>query len=307
MRGDLQRRYGYFLQFCIADGKFDPDASRAAHVVAPLVEAYVAHAQAVWSPVTVHQSVRKLHDAARALAPDRDLSWLREIVLDLKVMATPLRPVPFATADALVMHGRVLQSKGLALTDGDRKATKFLRDGAMIALLAACPLREKNFARLELGRSIKFENSCWWIMLAAGETKSGRADTRTAPNVVVPLLETYLRLARPKLMKAEPLAASHDLSTLDGPIWFSRFGRPLDEQGLHIVTTSATREAFARPINPHAFRAAAATTASWYGADTPHLASALLQHGDPRVTDAHYNRVRTFEATTEFAKLLRGK
>ena len=79
----------------------------------------------------------------------------------------------------------------------------------------------------------------------------------------------------------------------------------LDEQGLHIITTSATRRALGIAVNPHAFRAAAGTSAAWKGTKTPNLASAILQHGDPRITDAHYNRARTFEATKALQKMLR--
>jgi len=61
------------------------------------------------------------------------------------------------------------------------KAARLIRDGMIIALLTACPLRARNFAHLDLGRSIKMENGHWRIILEAHETKNGRADLRIPP------------------------------------------------------------------------------------------------------------------------------
>jgi hypothetical protein len=38
-------------------------------------------------------------------------------------------------------------------------------------------------------------------------------------------------------------------------------------------------------VSPHLFRTAGASTAAVYGGSHPHLASALLHHTDPRVTE----------------------
>ena len=44
-----------------------------------------------------------------------------------------------------------------------------------------------------------------------------------------------------------------------------------------------------------------------HGAAMPHIASAILQHRDSRVTEAHYNRVRIFEAADAFRGMPRGE
>ena len=53
-------------------------------------------------------------------------------------------------------------------------------------------------------------------------------------------------------------------------------------------------------VSPHLFRAAAASTAAVYGGNHPHLASALLNHRDPRVTEEHYNRAVSLSAGEEY-------
>jgi integrase len=57
-------------------------------------------------------------------------------------------------------------------------------------------------------------------------------------------------------------------------------------------------------VSPHLFRTAAATTAAAHGGRTPHLASAVLGHTDPRVTEAHYNRATSIEAAKTYAALI---
>jgi integrase len=57
-------------------------------------------------------------------------------------------------------------------------------------------------------------------------------------------------------------------------------------------------------INPHLYRACAASTAYLQAGDTPHLATALLNHRDPATTEAHYNRARSISYAKAFVRLI---
>jgi integrase len=57
-------------------------------------------------------------------------------------------------------------------------------------------------------------------------------------------------------------------------------------------------------VSPHLFRTAAATTAAMYGGSTPYLASAVLGHTDPRVTQEDYNRASSIEAAKIYAAII---
>jgi len=61
------------------------------------------------------------------------------------------------------------------------------------------------------------------------------------------------------------------------------------------------RETIGVDVSPHLFRTAGASSAAVYGGKNPHLASALLNHRDPRVTEEHYNRATTFSAGDEYS------
>jgi hypothetical protein len=51
---------------------------------------------------------------------------------------------------------------------------------------------------------------------------------------------------------------------------------------------------------------AAATTAAYRAGAEPHLGSALLQHTDSRVTEAHYIRASSIQAALDFGAIVRG-
>jgi hypothetical protein len=62
-----------------------------------------------------------------------------------------------------------------------------VRNGFMIALLALCPIRLKNFAALEIGRTFTKVDRRWWITLPGAVTKSRRPDERPVPELLNPL------------------------------------------------------------------------------------------------------------------------
>ena len=67
-------------------------------------------------------------------------------------------------------------------------------------------------------------------------------------------------------------------------------------KNLGTLISKITFQTLGVDVSPHLFRTAAASTAAIYGAETPHLASALLNHTDPRVTEEHYNRASSISA-----------
>jgi hypothetical protein len=58
-------------------------------------------------------------------------------------------------------------------------------------------------------------------------------------------------------------------------------------------------------VSPHLFRTCAASTAACRSGENPHLASALLHHTDPSVTNAHYNRATSLSAAERFRQIVR--
>ena len=71
------------------------------------------------------------------------------------------------------------------------------RDGLMIALLAARPLRRRNFAMITIGQHLIRVGPDWRLLFAAADTKTGQPIETDLPDRLVPYLEHYLCAVRP--------------------------------------------------------------------------------------------------------------
>jgi len=104
---------------------------------------------------------------------------------------------------------------------------------------------------------------------------------------------------------APRLDSDAPLGNLSGPLWISQYGARMTYSSIHHALTSATEATIGVAIAPHGFRRAAATTAAWNAGHIPNLAASLLQHQDPRTTEAYYIRATSFEAAQKLGALLR--
>jgi integrase len=177
------------------------DAPAAANVTRDNVEAYLAELKDRVSSVTIHASVGQLRRAAQYMNPGSDLSWLSETGKDLAVMVRPR-----SKFDRIVLT-EVLVEAGLTLVHEAENSPHLselarasqVRNGLMVALLAMCPIRRKNFAALEIGRSFVEISGKWWIILSASETKENRADERPVDDLLTSIIQHYIREHRPVL------------------------------------------------------------------------------------------------------------
>jgi integrase len=161
--------------------------------------------------------------------------------------------------------------------------------------------------------------AAWWIVLP--DTKSERPDHRLVPTFLTGPIERYLEIYWPVLLrpstKTQPsrldLGNKHvharSRTTLSSDtitaLWISRSGGPLTYDSVRRAITETTRVIIGVPVSPHLFRAAGATSAALHAPRSPHLASALLQHSDPRVTEEHYNRASSLSVALDFTTLVR--
>jgi integrase len=298
-RNDFARRYGAFLGFLRWSCRLESHAGAADQVTSANVEAYIAELKVRVRSVTVWNSIYKLRRAAQLLAPKTDFSWLAEIEKDLA-----LEMEPRSKFGRLVLTGRLVEA-GLTLVaeaqefaSTDLARARGVRNGLMVALLALCPIRLKNFADLEIGHTFKEVDGSWWIALPSHLTKSRRPDERRVPALLNRFIELYLSQSRPLLLKSSPPT---------NVLWISSTtGRPLTTKNLGTLISKITLETIGVDVSPHLFRTAAASTAAAYGGNTPHLASAVLNHIDPRVTEEHYNRASSVSAATAYASIISG-
>ena len=298
-RDDLVRHYGYFLGQVRMTEEVDVDADAAFYVTNDRVQRFLTERRARVSSVTVYTSISKLRRMAQLLAPQRDFSWLSDLENDLALVMQPRSKFGrFVHSEVLAEAGLTLMVGADASMDGSALArARQFRDGLMIALLALCPVRLKNFAALEINRTFRRVSGAWWIVLPAAETKERRSDERPVPDFLTPWIDRYLGVHRPILCRTDDPPAS---------LWpSSRDGRPLTSAGIQQVIGATTLATVGIELGPHMFRTAAASTSAIHGGRTPHLASALLHHTNPAVTQEHYNRASSLSAAQTYAALVK--
>jgi integrase len=295
-RDDFARRYGAFLGFLQRGGRLERDAAAAAQVTAVNVDAYVADLTARVRSVTVWNCFYKLRRAAELLAPAADFSWLAEIEKDLALVMVPRSKFDrLVFTERLLEAGLTLVAEAQAFAKDDLARARGIRNGLMIALLALSPIRLKNFATLEIGHTLKEVHGSWWVVLPSISTKSRRPDERRVPKWLNSAIALYLNESRPVLLGS---------SAQTNALWISSTtGGPLTAKNLGTLMSKITQKTLGVDVSPHLFRTAAASTAAAYGGSTPHLASAILNHTDPRITEEHYNRATSISAGRIYAEI----
>jgi site-specific recombinase XerD len=297
---DLRRRYGYFLDCMNRRGLLDQNKAAGSHVTPENVAAYLAELSERVGSVTVYGSIYKLRRACELIDPAYDLSWLADVEKDLALVMRPRSKANrWVLTEVLVEAGLTL----IAEAASSRKMSKLgqarqVRNGLMVAMLAMHPIRLKNFADLEIGRNFVEIKGSWWIVLSASETKERRPDERRIDDLLQPALDRYLKKYRPILAEADQSTTALWLSSNDGA--------SMSYAGVERVFTETTRTTVGVAVSPHLFRTAIASSAAIHGRANPHLASALLHHTDPRVTEAHYNRASSVSAGDSLRSIIQG-
>jgi integrase len=295
------------------------DGPPAGLVTPDRVRGYVVELQGRVGSVTIHAYNSKLRRIAELMAPDRDFGWLREIEGDLNFTKVPRSKYPRLVASSAIVEAGLTLFREAELASStarsppvpiSAKPPRFglplaelrravlARDGLMIALLAVCPIRLKNFAALTLGKSLRRIGNTWWIVIDPKDTKAGRADERPIPEVVTAALDRYVSFYRPALTRGR-------FAVDEGSFWISsRHGTSMSKHYVELVIRCTTLKTLGVEVGPHMFRAAAATESAASASHIPGLAAALLQHRDQSVTEEHYNRATAYEAARVYSHVL---
>jgi hypothetical protein len=132
-----------------------------------------------------------------------------------------------------------------------------------------CPIRLKNFAALEIGRSFVNVDGSWWIVLTAAETKEKRRDERPVPQDLADFIQRYLAVHRPVLARG---------NSGDAALWMAMDGKPMSCASIAETIPETTETTTGVRVSPHLFRTAGVTTLATHAGDKPHAGGALLHH-----------------------------
>jgi integrase len=296
-RNDFASRYGAFLGFLRRRRCLDLSGAAAAQVMPTNIDGYLVDLNTRVGSVTAWNAIYKLRMAARLLDPKTDFTWLAEIEKDLALLMEPR-----SKFDRVVLSERLVEAGLTLIVEAEQyvrssfQRAKGIRNGLLIALLAARPIRVKNYTALDIGTTFKEVDGTWWMTVPRGQTKTKGGEESPVPDYLNRAIDLYLGQTRPILIGKRVSTTA---------LWISsRTGQRFTTKNLGTLISKITLQTIGVDVSPHLFRTAAATTAAVYAGDKPHLASALLGHSDERVTEEHYKRASTVQAALQYAKII---
>lgn len=293
--------YGRWLGFLSESGIDWQAASGLDFLVRENVGPFMTRLNAALAPCTVRAYLTELSTVATAMAPDRTFDVLNAATRHIWRIAKPI-----ADKRGRIVSARDLYDLGFELMQGASKRTTSLkaagtfRDGLMIALLAARPVRRRNLVSIEVDRQLTRQGDLYWLSFPADEVKTRRPLEFPLPSALTNPMEEYLARFRPFLMarngrwKDEPGKA----------LWISSDGSRLKGGRIHRRISERTQERFGHPINPHLFRDVAATSIAIEDPEHVGIVLTILGHSTLRTSESYYNQANGIEAARRYQSVV---
>ena len=196
-RRKREQTYGHWLGFLSGRGPLGvpPDVTDRATLEA--VVAFIEKELARCSVRTVYMRVEDLMFLLRAMAPRKDWAWLDGIVWRLRARSNlgELKPRAGVTAPQIYKWAlaRMRQADAMDGITDLRRATLY-RDGLMVGLLIARPLRLRTFIAMELDRHLVARGDGFLLRFAPKDMKDKKSHEYAVPTELVEPLQRYLRV-----------------------------------------------------------------------------------------------------------------
>jgi integrase/recombinase XerD len=281
----------------------DPDRLRLsleARVDRDSIRAFVEHLRQSCRDTSVASTLHKLRLFLGLIRSERDWSWLKIIARRIDAQVTPRRdPSQGVTSAVLFALGFQLMAdaENFAYVTGciTKEDALTYRDGLIIALLAAVPLRRRTLAALTINRHLLKIGDHWLLDIPEADTKTRRPLEFPVPHALSGCIDLYLAEFR------DAITGANDHHGL----WPSARGIPMGGGAIYDAVCRRTAKALGFPVNLHRFRSAAGTL--WSVSDPVNVRAVkdLLGHASFATTDKHYITAQSRLAGRALAKALR--
>jgi integrase len=175
------------------------------------------------------------------------------------------------------------------------------RDGLMIALLAARPLRRHNFATIEIGRHLVKHGDGYRINFEAAETKTKTPIEVPFPADLVPFLERYLVVYWPRLARCDGYwNRARASARCSSALWLSQHGTAMAEVAISGRFKKLTRDRLGHSMTMHRFRDAAATMIAIEDPEHVRITKCILSHTTLRSSERYYNHASSLQAVRRY-------
>jgi site-specific recombinase XerD len=302
-RRKVAKGYGRWLAWLEDHELLVPSELPAARLSPQRVHAYLQHLRGMNAESTVYFRIHELDKAMRVLAPEIDWDWLRRIEAQTRARAKPARPKRqrivsskelFDLGDMLMARARSSQ----ASSPRDRAA--LFRDGLMIAVLAARPMRLRNLIGIRIGRQLVRRGAEYWLAFTADETKTRYPIEVPVPAVLTSAIDEYVEYYRPQLL----VRPSDGRAVVTDALWISERATQLKASATNYRVNTVTRRELGKAINPHLFRDCAATSVAIDDPEHVRIIASLLGHSSLATSERHYNQAHALQALRRYQEHL---
>lgn len=286
--------YKQGLDWLAKCGALEPTQGPGTRWSAKLLNTYIKELAALgYRPASIHNRVISIERVLSQIAPDLDRRFISQQLKKIaKVARANRKPFRLKKSVELMQVGIDLMRAAQRGGPESKRSQVQYRTGMQIALLAARPLRIKNFANLEFGKHITKESDGYWMHVDKEETKTRKTIDLSFPEDLVPFFEEYVAVWRARLC-----------GDYQGRLlWVSSRGAPLGINAIYKKIIAQTKNVFGpdASVNPHLFRDCLATSIAVDDPAEEDLAQRVL--GNKRATvEATYDHGSTREAGLEVA------
>jgi integrase len=290
--------YGRWLTFLQQKGALNVDAPPSAGMSIDLLRAYVDELREQVSSVTLAGRVTDLQQALRVMIPAQSFPYLDRAQQLLVARARPSRDKRRKHIHPSIVFESTLKLLDRAEHEPCRRdvwrAGRF-RDALLIAILCSRAPRLRNLGGMKIGQHLVRAGDRYLIRFKENETKGKRRIEQTLPFTLTRYVDRYLGHHRPILLRAR---------TSDR-VWISNHGSNMAEMSIYARVKKVTKREFDIARNPHSFRDSVPTSLAMDDPKHVGVASAILGHSDPRVTERHYNLAKSIEAVRDYQESIR--
>ena len=287
-KNSIRAAYGRWLGFLEQNFPLLLNRAPVVRVTPDSIGAYIKLLNNEVAASTTQIYIDHLLCALRVMIPSHDWHWLKPVVRRLERDVIPkAKRHRMVDSTRLFDLGIVLMVQAEVEPDASPLEKAILyRDGLMIAVLAARPLRRRTLSVIRLDQHIHRIGDHYCLIFSSADTKNKQPIEYNLPVLLTAHLDRYLGHFRGLFPNAE----RHD------GLWASVKGNPLSAGALYRRVISRTKEAFGFSINPHLFRDCAVTTLAIRKPEHVLVGAGLLGQSDLRTIHKHYIHAQTIQA-----------
>lgn len=257
---------------------------------------------ATLAPLTMVSYLVDLGVVLNVLHPEFDLTSLHAAVRNLAAAATPVREKRLALPPAADLYhaGQALMVHADTHADPLKGAVAF-RDGLLIAMLAARPIRLANLSNMDLDRHITFVGDHYWLRFPADAVKNRRPLEIPLPVAMSASVDGYLEKHRSILLKQQ----GHWHRGDHNGFWVSIHGSKMRPAAIRDMVRRRTKAWFGKELTPHRFRDSVATSIAAEDPAHVQIIKEVLGHSSLRTGQQYYNQASALEAARRYHGAIR--